>query len=155
LATLEGTPSPDFLALNQPFVHFLLLNMLGRGGMGEVWSARDTELDRTVALKFLRAETSSGLDTAHIAREAKAASALNHPNIVTIHGVVRSERSSAIVMELLEGGSLAKFRATPIPPDEVLSIGAQTAKALAVAHANGIIHGVPNPRTSCCATAGT
>ena len=145
LATLERTSSPGFLAPNQPFERFFLLNMLGRGGMGEVWSARDTELDRTVALKFLRAETSSGLDTAHIAREAKAASALNHPNIVTIHGVVRYEQASAIVMELVEGSSLANFRGSPIPLDGVLSVGSQTAKALAAAHANGIIHGDIKP----------
>jgi len=136
---------PDVVAPNQPFERFILLEMLGRGGMGEVWSARDTELDRSVALKFLRAEATFELDTAHIAREAKAASALNHPNILTIHEVVRTETCSAIVMELVEGSSLAKLRGTSLPVDEVLSLGAQVAKALAAAHANGIVHGDIKP----------
>jgi Tol biopolymer transport system component len=135
----------NVVAANQRFERFILLEVLGRGGMGEVWSARDTELDRAVALKFLRAETASELDTAHIAREAKAASALNHPNIVTIHEVVRYEGCSAIVMELVQGSSLAKLRGTSLPVDEVLSIGAQVAKALAAAHASGIIHGDIKP----------
>ena len=136
---------PDIVAPNQRFERFILLEMLGRGGMGEVWSARDPELDRSVALKFLRRETASELDTAHIAGEAKAASALNHPNIVTIHEVVQSEGCSAIVMELVQGSSLAKLRGTSLRIDEVLSIGAQVAKALAAAHANGIIHGDIKP----------
>jgi hypothetical protein len=109
-------------APNQRFEQFILEDMLGRGGMGEVWSAHDSELDRSVALKFLRAETASALDTGHIAREAKAASALNHPNIVTIHEVVRSERCSAIIMELVQGSSLAKLRGTSLPVEDVLSI---------------------------------
>src|SRR5215470_6016886 len=113
---------PDVVAPNQLFERFILLEMLGCGGMGEVWSARDTELDRLVALKFLRAETAPELDTAHIAREAKAASALNHPNIVTIHEVVRSKSCSAIVMELVQGSSLAKLRGASLPIDEVRSI---------------------------------
>jgi len=145
---LDGEPRascPDVVGLNRRFERFILLEMLGSGGMGEVWSARDTELDRTVALKFLRAETASELDTTHITREAKAASALNHPNIVTIHEVVRSEGCSAIVMELVQGSSLAKLRGTSLPIDEVLSIGAQIAKALATAHVNGIIHGDIKP----------
>ena len=113
--------------------------------MGEVWSAHDAELDRVVALKLLRAETASEFDTAHIAREAKAASALNHPNIVTIHGLVRSESCSGIVMELVQGRSLAELRGTLLPLNEVLSIAAQISKALAAAHANGIIHGDIKP----------
>ncbi|MBV8867563.1 MAG: protein kinase, partial [Acidobacteriaceae bacterium] len=136
---------PDNVAPNQCFERFILLEMLGCGGMGEVWSARDTELDRPVALKFLRGERTSELDAPRIAREAKAASALNHPNIVTIHEVVRSEGCSAIVMELVNGTSLAKLRGTSLGIDEVLSIGAQLGRALAVAHANGIIHGDIKP----------
>ncbi len=79
------------------FEHFVLDKVLGRGGMGEVWSARDLELDRPVALKFLRAHATSEMDAARIVCEAQAASALNHPNIVTIHGVVRSNGVAAIV----------------------------------------------------------
>ncbi|HEX8896840.1 MAG TPA: protein kinase [Terriglobales bacterium] len=136
---------PDVVAQNQLFERFILMQMLGRGGMGEVWSAHDTELDRSVALKFLRAETTPELDTTHIAREAKAASALDHPNIVTIHEVVRSKRCSAIVMELVQGSSLAKLRGASLPIHEVRSIGAQIAKALAAAHANSIVHGDIKP----------
>src|SRR6516165_7808579 len=136
---------PDIVAPNQRFERFILLEMLGRGGMGEVWSARDPELDRSVALKFLRHEAASELDTAHIAREAKAASALNHPNIVTIHEVVRSKNCSAIVMELVQGSSLAKLRGISLPIHEVRSIGTQIAKALAATHANGIVHGDIKP----------
>jgi len=145
LGTEARASSPDLVAPNQAFERFIVLEMLGRGGIGEVWSARDTQLDRCVALKFLRAESAYDLDTAHIAREAKAASALNHPNIVTIHEVVRFEGYSAIVMELVEGSALAKLRGKARPIDEVLSIGAQIAKALAAAHAHGIIHGDIKP----------
>lgn len=84
------------------FECFVLEQVLGRGGMGEVWSARDVELDRPVALKFLRAHTASEMYAARIVSEAQAASALNHPNIVTIHRVVRSEGVAAIVMELVD-----------------------------------------------------
>jgi eukaryotic-like serine/threonine-protein kinase len=136
---------PDVVLPNQRFERFVVLEMLGRGGMGEVWSARDTDLDRCVALKFLRAETATELDTVQIAREAKAASSLNHPNIVTIHEVIRCEGCAAIVMELVQGRSLAKLRSTSLSIDEVGSIGAQVAKALAAAHANGIIHGDVKP----------
>ncbi|HKD06720.1 MAG TPA: protein kinase, partial [Bryobacteraceae bacterium] len=136
---------PNAVRPNQRFERFIMLELLGRGGIGEVWSARDTELDRFVALKFLRAETASELDSAQIVREARAASALNHPNIVTIHEVVLHEHCSAIVMELVRGSSLAKFRGASLPVDEIRSIGAQVAKALAAAHSNGIIHGDIKP----------
>src|SRR5262249_53956454 len=112
------------------FESFVLEQVLGRGGMGEVWSARDVELDRPVALKFLRAHTASEY-AARIVREAQAASALNHPNIVTIHGLVRSEGIAAIVMELVGGSSLAALRNAPVALDEALAIGSQIAHALA------------------------
>jgi len=127
------------------FESYVLERVLGRGGMGEVWSARDLELDRTVALKFLRAHTASEMDTARIVREARAASALNHPNIVTVHGVVRSNDIAAIVMELVEGSSLAALRNTPVAVDKVLAIGSQIAQALAAAHEHGIVHGDIKP----------
>ena len=129
----------------QRFQNFVLQEMLGRGGMGEVWSARDGELDRPVALKFLRARSASESDPSRIVREAQAASALNHPNIVTIYGVVRCEEIAAIVMELVEGSSLATLRNAPRPIDEVLAIGAQIAQALKAAHANHIVHGDIKP----------
>ena len=127
------------------FESYVLERVLGRGGMGEVWSARDLELDRTVALKFLRAHTASEMDTARIVREARAASALNHPNIVTVHGVVRSNDIAAIVMELVEGSSLAALRNTPVAVDKLLAIGSQIAQALAAAHEHGIVHGDIKP----------
>ena len=129
----------------QTFKRFVTVALLGGGGMGEVWSAWDTELDRQVALKFLRPESTFGIETEQITREAKAASALNHPNIVTIYEVVHSESSVAIAMELIEGTPLGQFRETSVSTPEVLSIGLQIAEALAAAHSGGIIHGDIKP----------
>ena len=137
--------SAELFAPESRFEHFVLKEVLGRGGMGEVWSARDLELDRPVALKFLRAHATSEMDAARIVREAQAASALNHPNIITIYGVVRSKGIAAIVMELVEGRSLAALRNAPVAADNVLAIGSQIAKALAAAHAHGIVHGDIKP----------
>ena len=97
---------------------YVVTASLGRGGMGEVFSAQDTELGRTVALKFLLPdgfESSSTVES--FIREAKAASSLNHPNIVTVHEVIRSESSLAIVMELVEGASLRELCGSAQPID--------------------------------------
>ena len=136
----------ELFAPEKRFERFVLKEMLGRGGMGEVWSARDPELDRPVALKFtLRACAASESDAARILREAQAASALNHPNIVTIHGMVQSEGVAAIVMELVEGGSLAPLRNAPVDIGKLLVIGSQIARALTAAHEHGIVHGDIKP----------
>jgi eukaryotic-like serine/threonine-protein kinase len=85
---------------------FTTIECLGAGGMGEVWSAHDSSLDRMVALKFFFPGTLAGLSDQQITREARAASALNHPNIVTIHEIVQSENMAALVMELVDGTAL-------------------------------------------------
>jgi len=120
---------------------FAILDLLGRGGMGEVYSARDTALNRDVALKFLSSRNlvSSG-DVEQLIREARAASALNHPGIVTVHEVIHSDDSLAIVMELVAGVALRKLCGKPHPGAQVARWGSQIAEALAVAHAAGVVH---------------
>lgn len=138
----ESEPSPGGgIRIGERIGRFVITGNLSRGGMGEVYSARDTELGRVVALKFLTPEM-LGLHGAieKFIREAQTASALNHPNIVTIHEVLRHESNVAIVMELVEGITLRALRATPVPWREGLKIGQQVCQALAAAHAQGIIH---------------
>lgn len=120
---------------------FEITGTLGRGGMGRVLSARDAELDRMVALKFLTPDITIDPEaTQKLLREAQTASALNHPNIVTIHEVIRSGSSIAIVMELVEGQSLRQLCEKQLPIGQVIDIGQQIARALAVAHAHGFVH---------------
>jgi serine/threonine-protein kinase len=111
---------------------------IGAGGMGEVYRARDTRLDRTVAIKILPQEVAQ--DTAfrmRFAREAKAISALNHPNICTLYDV----GDSYLVMEFCEGVTLAdRIAQGPLPPDEAMKYGSQIADALEKAHRHGIVH---------------
>ena len=108
---------------------------LGRGGMGEVWEARDTELDRRVALKFLAVAPDVGRAGERLTREARAASALNHPNIVTVYEVIQVEQTPVLVMELVEGTALRALIGTPQSIEWVVQIGRQIAHALAAAHA--------------------
>jgi eukaryotic-like serine/threonine-protein kinase len=119
-----------------------VLELLGAGGMGEVYRARDTRLHRDVALKVLPARLSS--DPARLNRfdrEARSASALNHPNIVTIYEVGQSESTSFIAMELVDGKTLRELLYVgPIPLRKLLGIAAQIADGLAKAHASGIVH---------------
>jgi serine/threonine protein kinase len=115
--------------------------LLKRGGMGEVYGGLDLELDRPVALKFLLPQTVCDESAAsRFVREAKAASQLNHPNIVTIHEVVPSDSGFVIAMELVEGSSLREYCGTPLNSSQVLHYGGQVALALAAAHANNIVH---------------
>ncbi len=120
---------------------YVLTERLGEGGMGEVYAARDSELGRSVAVKLL-APPSAGMGSPpnHFIREARAASALNHPNIVTIYEVIHATSRLAIVMELVEGVSLRQLCGSPLPVDQVLHIGEQIARAMAAAHARGIVH---------------
>nr|MCS5688145.1 serine/threonine protein kinase [Acidimicrobiales bacterium] len=115
---------------------------IGEGGMGEVYQARDTTLDRDVALKFLSEAFTADPDRlVRFQREAKVLASLNHPNIGHIYGLEEREGTKSLVLELIEGPTLAdRIAAGPIPIDEALSIAAQIAEALEVAHEKGIIH---------------
>jgi serine/threonine protein kinase len=120
---------------------YRVASLLGRGGIGEVYSAHDTDLDRAVALKFLRPEAigDSGA-VKRFVREARAASGLNHPNIVTVHEVIDSTCGLAIVMELVAGQPLNELRGCKLTLPQVLQIGSQVASALATAHEQAIVH---------------
>ena len=115
---------------------------LGAGGMGEVYRARDTRLDRTVAIKVLPAELSQNAQfRSRFEREAKVISSLNHPNICTLHDIGHDSGIDYLVMELVEGESLAERTARgPLPLAEVLRLGSQIAEALDKAHRAGIVH---------------
>ena len=115
---------------------------IGEGGMGEVWQARDTTLDRDVALKVLpEAFTSDPDRLARFEREAKVLASLNHPNIGSIYGLEEAEGVRALVLELVEGPTLAdRIKQGPIPIDEALPIAKQIAEALEAAHEQGVIH---------------
>jgi eukaryotic-like serine/threonine-protein kinase len=119
-----------------------LVSRIGAGGMGEVFRARDTRLDRSVAIKVLPAELArDGQLRLRFEREARTISQLNHPHICTLYDVGREEGRDYLVMELLEGESLAERIARgPLPIDQVLRIGAEIASALDRAHRQGIVH---------------
>jgi serine/threonine protein kinase len=116
--------------------------LLGAGGMGEVYRSRDTRLDRTVAVKVLASHLSSSPELKQrMEREARAISSLNHPNICHLYDIGSQDGTDYLVMEFLEGETLAeKLRKGPIPLNEILKIGIAVAEALAVAHRNGIVH---------------
>ncbi|MCA2989505.1 AAA family ATPase [Gemmatimonas sp.] len=120
--------------------HFEITERLGAGGMGEVYRARDTRLGRELALKVLpMARVSDPEATERFLREARAASALNHPNVVTVYDIGRGERGLYIAMELVRGHTLATYR-EPLDVSTVARLGAQAAQALAVAHDARIVH---------------
>jgi len=122
--------------------HYRILEKLGGGGMGVVYEAEDQRLGRRVALKFLPAETSRDPHAIErFQREARAASALNHPNICTIHDIGQHEGHHYIVMERLEGETLKHHIGTaPLDIDRIVDIGIQVTDALEAAHAKGIVH---------------
>ena len=121
--------------------HYQVLSLLGAGGMGEVYLARDPRLDRTVALKILPGELAADADRMQrFTREAKAASALNHPNVATIYDVGESDGISFIAMEHVEGETLLARISRRMTPPEVVDIAVQAADALDLAHAKGITH---------------
>jgi eukaryotic-like serine/threonine-protein kinase len=126
----------------EQFAHYRILGKLGAGGMGEVYRARDELLDRDVAVKVL---PSSSFDDptarARLVREARAAAALNHPNICTVYEVGEAEGQAYIAMELIEGQTLsAMLIAGPLPPAQVVHYGRQLADALTHAHERGVVH---------------
>jgi len=119
-----------------------ILSPLGAGGMGEVYRAKDTRLDRAVAIKVLPSHLSSDPELKQrMEREAKAISALQHANICTLHDIGSQDGTNFLVMEYLEGQTLAERLAKgPLPLDQVLKIGTEIAQALEKAHQQGIIH---------------
>jgi eukaryotic-like serine/threonine-protein kinase len=119
-----------------------ILSALGAGGMGEVYRARDTRLNRDVAIKILPDVFATDPDRlARFEREARILGSLNHPHIAMIHGLEQAEGAQALVMELVEGDELAQRLARgAIPIDEALPIAKQVAEALETAHEQGIIH---------------
>jgi serine/threonine protein kinase/Flp pilus assembly protein TadD len=128
--------------LGRTISHYHITSQLGEGGMGVVYEAEDTNLGRHVALKFLTPALASDENLLQrFQREARAASALNHPNICTIHGIEQHESEHFIVMELLDGESLGdRIRRGPLDIESVLTLGVQLADALESAHSKGIVH---------------
>ncbi|MFN2530691.1 MAG: protein kinase [Pyrinomonadaceae bacterium] len=130
------------LSENSTLSHYRIISKLGAGGMGEVYLAQDLKLDRKVALKILPSEVAA--DESRMRRfvqEARSASALNHPNIITIHEIDETESHNFIATEFIEGETLReRIRRGPITISEVLDVATQVAGALSAAHAAGIIH---------------
>ena len=122
--------------------HYHVTALIGEGGMGEVYRATDTLLHRDVALKILPDAFAADPDRlARFQREAQVLASLNHPNIAQIHGIEKSEDTQALVLELVEGPTLAdRIAKGPIPLDEALPIAKQIAEALEAAHEAGVIH---------------
>ena len=122
--------------------HYDVTALLGEGGMGQVWQATDTQLNRQVALKILPDAFAADPDRlARFTREAQILASLNHPNIAAIYGIEEAEGTRALVLELVEGPTLAdRISKGPIPLDEALPIAKQMAEALEAAHEAGVIH---------------
>ncbi len=122
--------------------HYDVTVLIGEGGMGQVYQATDTKLNRQVALKILPEAFATDPDRlARFQREAQVLASLNHPNIAQIHGIEEDEGTRALVLELVEGPTLAdRISKGPLPIDEALPIAKQIAEALEAAHEAGVIH---------------
>ncbi|HEV8369889.1 MAG TPA: protein kinase [Pyrinomonadaceae bacterium] len=130
------------LEANSTLSHYRIVSKLGAGGMGEVYLAQDTKLDRKVALKVLPADVAADrMRMRRFVQEAKAASALNHPNIITIHEIEQLDSLNFIATEFIDGETLRqRMRRAPMKPGEVIEVVIQCASALSAAHATGIVH---------------
>src|SRR3990172_8662278 len=130
------------LTLNSKLGPYEILAPLGAGGMGEVYRARDTKLDREVAIKVLPEKfATDGARVARFEREAKLLAALNHPGIATLHGLEEAEGKRFLVTELVEGDTLAERIARgAIPYDDARTLFHQIAEALEAAHERGVVH---------------
>ena len=122
--------------------HYKITGKLGQGGMGEVLRATDTKLNRDVAIKVLpEAFAADGERVARFQREAEVLASLNHPNVAAIHGLEETDGGKALILELVEGETLAqRLKKGPLPIEEALDVCKQIAEALEAAHEKGIIH---------------
>src|SRR5438128_473726 len=133
---------PTMFSWPSPFGSFEVLSIVGRGGMGEVYRARDTRLKREVAIKILPDEFSRDPErVARFQREAEVLASLNNPNIAAIYDLQEAEGSRFLVLELVEGETLAdRIQRGPIPVNEALNIAKSICEALEAAHEKGIVH---------------
>src|SRR5438093_10688488 len=135
------------ITIRQTLGSFEVLSIMGRGGMGEVYRARDTKLKREVAIKILPEEFSRDADrVSRFQREAELLASLNHPNIAAIHNIEEANGSRFLVLELVDGETLAdRIARGSIPVEEALGIAESISQALEAAHEKGIIHRALKP----------